>query len=326
MGDARQAAEALLFEGAEEVFLYGSVSRGDATARSDIDLVALFADIDYGERYELTRRLEKAASEAIARRWPVQVFATDRPEWKARVEKVPSSFEHRINALGLVAMGESSFRGKVRWDKAMVRAMSDREEALSLFKREVLVSLAKLQLATSAGVKELSSVVSPKKREEARLNRMISVCETASITVEVTLKALAILYSSPTLPGSDRLAAGHNISACLDLLPQTQRSELADCLNARNINLAVMSSWRVKATYPDDLPVVWETADQLAVDYAAVAVEVTRILLAGLRAVIEPENDLLQEVVEDWETDVSFIACQDIRTGKTRSRDLDLDL
>ncbi len=112
--DARRAAEALLTEGAEEVFLYGSVSRGKATAQSDIDLLALFADIDYSERYELTCRLEKAASEAIAKRWPVQVFATDRPEWKARVEQVPSSFERRISDQGLVPVGESACRGEVR--------------------------------------------------------------------------------------------------------------------------------------------------------------------------------------------------------------------
>ncbi len=93
--DARRAAEALLDEGAEEVFLYGSVARGEATSGSDIDLVAMFADIDYSERYELTCRLEKAALEAVARRWPVQVLATDRPEWKARIERVPSSLSWR---------------------------------------------------------------------------------------------------------------------------------------------------------------------------------------------------------------------------------------
>ncbi len=43
--DSRRAAEALVDEDTEEVFLYGSVARGEATPLSDIDLVALFADI-----------------------------------------------------------------------------------------------------------------------------------------------------------------------------------------------------------------------------------------------------------------------------------------
>ena len=41
------AAEALISGGAEEVLLFGSVARGDADESSDIDLVAVFADIDY---------------------------------------------------------------------------------------------------------------------------------------------------------------------------------------------------------------------------------------------------------------------------------------
>ncbi len=326
MGDARRAAEALLAEGAEEVFLYGSVARGEATALSDLDLVALFADIDYGERYELARRLEKAAFEAVARRWPVQVFVTDRPEWRARVEKVSSSFERRISDRGLVSVGVSDCHGEVQWDKAMVRAVSNLGEALRLFDEEVLLSLDGLQVATAAGAIEESFSISPEYRERARLRRMTRVCAAAALTVEVTLKALATLHYTPELSGFSRYDAGHDIAACLDLLPPSQRTELADCLAERNIDLKIMSSWRVKGTYPDDLPTSWGIAADLAVDYAAVAVEVTRKLVAGLRAVVEPENELLQKVMPEWELFVSFIAGQDIRKGEPRRSDLDSDL
>ncbi len=313
-------------EGAEEVLLYGSVACGEATALSDLDLVALFADIDYGERYELTCCLEKAASEAIARRWPVQVFVTDRPEWKKRVEKVPSSFERRISDRWLVSVGVSACRGEVQWDKAMVRAISDREEALRLFAEEVLLSLDALQVATSAGAREESCSVLPEQREKARLRRMTRVCTAAALTVEVTLKALATLHYTPTLPGFSRFGAGHNVSACLDLLPPGKRAELVDCLEEWNIDLKVMSSWRVEGTYPDDLTISWTIADDLAVDYAAVAVAVTKKLVDDLRAVVEPGNKLFQEVVADWESVVAFIAGQDIRSGKPRSGNLGSDL
>ena len=94
LADAATAAEALVAGGAEEVLVFGSVARGDAGAGSDIDLVALFADIEYSQRRRLKSRLEEAAMAAVGR-WPVQVVVTDRLEWRARVENVSSSFESR---------------------------------------------------------------------------------------------------------------------------------------------------------------------------------------------------------------------------------------
>ena len=128
MADAALAAEAVVAGGAEEVLLFGSVARGDAGEGSDIDLVALFADIDYAQRRILKRRLEEAAGEAVGR-WPVQVVVTDRPEWRARVENVSASFERRISA-DAVPVADSTARGVVNWDKEMVRPMSNPAEAL----------------------------------------------------------------------------------------------------------------------------------------------------------------------------------------------------
>jgi predicted nucleotidyltransferase len=89
MADATVAAEALTAAGAEEVLLFGSVARGDAHNGSDIDLVALFADIDYSQRRAIRQRLEAAA--ASVTRWTTQVIVTDRPEWRRRVDEVPAA-------------------------------------------------------------------------------------------------------------------------------------------------------------------------------------------------------------------------------------------
>ena len=59
--DAEAAAEVLIAAGAAEVLLFGSVARGDAGADSDIDLVAIFADLDYAERAVRQRTLQAAA-------------------------------------------------------------------------------------------------------------------------------------------------------------------------------------------------------------------------------------------------------------------------
>ena len=51
------AAAALIDAGVEEVLLFGSVARGAAGGDSDIDLVAIFADLDYAERAACAQRL-----------------------------------------------------------------------------------------------------------------------------------------------------------------------------------------------------------------------------------------------------------------------------
>ncbi len=320
--DARRAAKALVDEGAEEVFLYGSVAHGDPGPLSDIDLVALFADIDYRDRYQLTRRLEKAASEAIARRWPVQVFATDRPEWKARVGKVPSSFEHRINALGLVLVGESALRGEVRWGKAMVRPMSDLAEALKTFEKEILTELRRMVADTVAHQVESSPNYSFELQEDARRERMVDVCSEAAMVIEKSIKNLAAWHSDPKLTDADRRRAGHDISACLELLPTGLRSEITDRLGERNIDLATMSSWRVYSTYPDDVEWLEDTADRLVQSYVAAAVDIAGILYSDLAAASDPENQALQTVTTKWHTLTSTLPDQDIRTGRTGRLDL----
>ncbi len=324
--DARRAADALLVEGAEEVFLYGSVAHDKATAHSDIDLVALFADIDYSERYELARRLEKAASKAIARRWPVQVFVTDRPEWKTRIERVPSSFEHRINALGLVPVGESVCRGEVRWDKAMVRPISDLEEALKTFEGEILGELLGMKAFTVADDLESDPDYPPELQEGVRRGRMVNVCSKAAMIVEKSIKNLAVWHSDPKPTAVERRRSGHDISACLELLPPGLRSEIADRLGELNINLVTMSSWRVYSTYPDDVEALRDTADGLADSYVVAAIELAGILYSDLAAASTPDNETLNTITTTWQKLASKLANQDVRTGQTRKLDLDLGL
>ena len=52
MADAKAAGRALTDAGAREVMVFGSVARGDAGPHSDIDLVAVFDDVDYRTRWQ----------------------------------------------------------------------------------------------------------------------------------------------------------------------------------------------------------------------------------------------------------------------------------
>ena len=94
MDDAREAARAIVAEGVHRVLVYGSVARGRAGRRSDIDLVAIDTDLDYSTRWKRKSRLESIAWDACGFR--TEVFVTDEPEWRIRTTQVRSSFEAHI--------------------------------------------------------------------------------------------------------------------------------------------------------------------------------------------------------------------------------------
>ena len=124
--DAERAAAALVDAGVARVVLFGSVARGDATERSDIDLMAIYDDLDYSQRWE--KELELVAAAKAATGYPVDVVVTDRPEWKVRVEGVRASLENRAARYGVVLVDRPP--GVVDWDKEMVMPVDDYQEAL----------------------------------------------------------------------------------------------------------------------------------------------------------------------------------------------------
>ena len=65
--------------GVGEVWLYGSVARGESEPGSDIDLVAVLDDLEYRRRVRVKSELQEVARSACGRR--VEVLVTDRVEW-----------------------------------------------------------------------------------------------------------------------------------------------------------------------------------------------------------------------------------------------------
>jgi len=60
--EAQRAAECVAAAGAGRVLLFGSVACGRAAAGSDIDLVAIFDDIDYSQRHGIRSVLCEAST------------------------------------------------------------------------------------------------------------------------------------------------------------------------------------------------------------------------------------------------------------------------
>ena len=213
--DAERAAAVLADVGVSRVVLFGSVARGDATERSDIDLAAIYDDLDYGTRSERVKELSSLASAAAG--YPVEVFVTDRPEWKVRTEQVRTSFEGRAAREGVVLVDRGA--SEVNWDKEMIRPSSDYEAALTRL-RATLCGLIALQGRLSPGrVEQMEQT----KGGEARVSLFSDVrlgwaCAHVQHTVEAALKALIHLSAD-----RESLAWGHDINQLCSELSERHR-------------------------------------------------------------------------------------------------------
>lgn len=124
--DARTAGRALTDAGAREVLAYGSVVAGGADPVSDIDLVAIFDDVDYKNRWQLRLRLMDIAGDACGHY--LAIWVTDVPEWTAQ-NKMASSFAAAIrDDLVVVAAGPGDDSAVV-WDKPQALPDTDIEAA-----------------------------------------------------------------------------------------------------------------------------------------------------------------------------------------------------
>ena len=84
--------------GVSQVMLFGSVALGEQTPGSDIDLVAIYDDLDYEQRDSLAASLGAVAIEAAG--YQVEVLVTDRPEWIRRTSSLETSMERHIASYG----------------------------------------------------------------------------------------------------------------------------------------------------------------------------------------------------------------------------------
>lgn len=191
MAQAKTAADLLRDEGASAVLLFGSMAEARAQTESDIDLVAIFDDINYEERLPRRWQLESACHAATGQEFDVHV--TDWPEWKHRVSKVGSSFEARIAQHAQVLFSREPDLSQVRWDKEIGMADSDLQESLS---HVSAISKALGEMATHCRLRDDEATQRGDQTEfdlEVRQERLVSLCSCAAIVVETSLKALTAL-------------------------------------------------------------------------------------------------------------------------------------
>lgn len=190
--DARRAAGALVEAGVGEVWLYGSVARGESMPGSDIDLVAVLDDLEYRRRLRVKSELQEVARAACGC-W-VEVLVTDRVEWRIQREQVSASFVSAISCDLELLECRSVSMANVDWGKDQVMATSNEELALERL-RGVLLNLTKIDASRTPSLREqeLADDDDPGDCLLVRGGRLVMLCEAADMAVENAAKAVGTL-------------------------------------------------------------------------------------------------------------------------------------
>lgn len=276
VADAERAAAALADAGVCEVWLHGSVTRGEAGPDSDIDLVAVYPNLDYRQRWE--RKCELAELAQVSCRWEVDIFVTDLPEWTIRSGLV-TSFERGVRTLGELLLPRDDAVDGVRWGKEIGLPSSDDQEALYTVK---LANGALNNLDTT-----LTWLVMDRAMEDFRRELQVyQLCRESQMAAEGALKALVHLYGHR--PPSDT----HSLGALCADLPRDIAASAGRFLEG--INRAEMSRWRLVGTYPADYPAAAARGPELAESYLCAAVGLNRYAALHVEARTGPDPLLEQ--------------------------------
>ena len=247
---AQRAAEAVAAQGAVRVLLFGSLARGASGPDSDIDLVAIFADLgDYSERCAVRHRLEEAAQAAAGH--PVDLHVTDFPEWTKRTTEVTASFEASITG-ETVVLADRELSVTPDWGKEIGLKDNNLDEAGQRFGD---IGTHCRELANHLLPDEFEVMADASDSEPFRLNRMRQICGDASRVIENALKTLVALEGTSPLKV-------HDIN---DLLAQMRDRRLAEGVRrsvaGAGLTAKGITDWHVNSNYANDVEVQWAKAE-----------------------------------------------------------------
>lgn len=252
LDDARRAARALVAEdGVAEVLVYGSVARGDQRPGSDIDLVAIFDDLDYAERPALVRRVTERAERFAGRR--CEVYVTDYPEWTTRSRRVTHSFEHHIvdDAMSLVEVRNHQ---AIHWEKEIALPSNNLDEA---YARLLGVNNAMDYLSRSYYVnpdeqyfKERASRADETRAEQTQklVSNAKHCCGAAAMVMETAVKSIIVIANKERAPYDHRI---HELLEALTDMPVVKLIESAAARHS--VDMKDIGEWRQAEFYPEKL-------------------------------------------------------------------------
>lgn len=298
--------------GVSEVWLYGSVARGTQRAGSDIDLVAVFDDLDYRRRAYVAGDLAAAASAACG--MPCDVHATDHPEWTRRTTEVTCSFEAQIRRSEARRLEWSELRRQLDWDKEIGLPSSNLEDIRGSIS-SALHALREVHLHMQPSGTEQGYLRHPKlvrRAEQWRQQRARKVCDQGALVAENVVKALRKLRPA------DLRSAGpsHDMHALLETMNDVAlRQEIYDLfvkhgIDPRSIRiLRQVGSFSDAKLKTDDQP--WYEpgfVDQQADRFAKFSCEIMDFGNQHLAATFGGRDEFLwEEHVEESQELISMI-------------------
>ncbi len=239
VADAGRVAEAVAVSGAGRVLLFGSVARDEAHPHSDIDLMVIYDDLDYNERWDVRSRLTRLAGSAVE--WPVDIHVTDRPEWKMRTEQVRTSFESRVKRQGMLLVDNQP--AKVDWDKEMVKPRSGYEEAVErLSHMHRALGTVENSFTPSFAQRRLENEGEAMMAFAEYEQRLIAGCAAGQLAVETAVKSLIHLSSTPT-----SRAWVHNIVKLMSDLTASHKAQIE--WRIASVGVKQLSNWQQEARY-----------------------------------------------------------------------------
>ena len=241
---AQRAADALAEAGVGRVLLVGSVARGEQEEDSDIDLVAIYDDLDYEERWarrsDLVRRARQASGCVI------DLLVTDAAEWAVRTTKVPCSTEAALRP-GAIELVQSASHGEIDWNKEIGLPASPTHE-LSMRYTDMCNAVTRLAEALRVGADERDDI---DMLNHARFQRSEDLrfgmgCAHAHLVLESGSKALIICTVGQPPPRV------HDIAQLVGLLPANEQAVWQRLTAGADIDLHL---WREGSSYVLDRPI-----------------------------------------------------------------------
>lgn len=276
--------------GVQKIGLFGSVARGEATGRSDIDLLVVFRDMNYQDRKRLAGRCRSVARGAGHE---VSVVATDAHEWRLRSE-LSTTFERAIAAELQELYASDQPAPAVRRDKEaqMDKPTSDLGEA---YNRIEEVGRAYIDAVDKYVPNDEERALQQSDPDDVltwyQYERYLGIVKNIDLVLEISLKALHHALGETPPPKTHRL--DDLLSSLPDAPETTKAREILSPLMVKNLPPdtyededlnEVYTNWRVHGTY--DAPGI--ASDYLPISrleaYLKAADGVTSILLEVMAA------------------------------------------
>ena len=235
--DAHLIADLFVGAGVKVVLLHGSVAAGTATADSDIDLIAVFDELDYADRAKIRGSLATLAERITDA--DLDVYVTDRPEWRQRAVHMRTTFEHHVMAQARLLRDEPA-AAAVQWNKQIGKPAT-RHAEVSAHLDHANRALIRIIVDVAPHVMECTDDAETRSRwREVRLRCL----NRASFMVATTcLKALRHWYCLPHL-------GTHNVGTLIESLPQPHCDEVESLFSGDSA--ATISIWGDRSGFPED--------------------------------------------------------------------------